>query len=166
MENLHWVTWLTSRLSLRPWRPLRWIGFSLFLLTIGCGAGVPKHTTWKNATGTEQYERLMWTAIRDKDWKAVEYRLAPMFVGVNSAGQSLDRAAWIEYWKSASISDFSLGEVTVQPAGADMVVTYVLRLTGPPGKPQRPAAVRVISVWQGVKSGWVLTATSATPISE
>lgn len=152
--------------ALRPSRPLRWLVFSLFLLAIGCGAGVPKHATWKNATGAEQYERLMWKAIRDKDWKAVEYRLAPMFVGVNSAGQELDRASWIEYWKSAGISDFSLGEVTVRPAGADMLVTYVLRLTGPPDKPQRPAAVRVVSVWQGVKSGWVLTATSATPISE
>ncbi len=138
----------------------------LLLAATGCGFGVPKHVTWKNATGAEQYERLMWKAIRDKDWKAVQHRLAPMFVGVNSAGQSFDRSAWIEYWKSARISDFSMGEVTVQPAGQDMVVTYVLRLTGPEGKPQVPAAVRVVSVWQGVKTGWLLTATSATPIGE
>ena len=146
--------------ALRPLCPLRWIRLSLVLVTIGCGGGVPKHATWSNSTGAEQHERLMWKAIHDKDWKAVEYRLSPSFTGINAAGQALEKAAWIEYWKGAPISDFSLGEVTVQPSGHDMVVTYVLNLTGASGA----AALRVISVWQELKGGWVLTATSATPI--
>src|SRR5512147_2946364 len=150
--------------SLRPWRPLRWTYFWLFLVSIGCGGGVPKHATWNNATGAEQYERLMWKAIRDKDWKAVEYRLAPTFIGTTESGQALDRSAWIDHWKGSPVPDFSLGEVTVQPAGHDMVVTYVLALTGAPGATQAALALRVISVWQTVKNGWVLTATSMTPI--
>ncbi len=144
--------------------------FVSFVVLVGCLTGctigrAPKHATWKNATGAEQYERLMWQAIHDKDWKNVEYHLAPTFVGVNASGQALDRAAWIEYWKGAQIKEFSIGEVSVQPAGNDMVVTFVLHLVGAAGARSFPqGGLRVISVWQQVKSGWILTATSITPV--
>jgi Domain of unknown function (DUF4440) len=129
--------------------------FALF----GCTGGGPKHPTWTGATGAEQYERLMWKAIRDRDWRNFEYRLAPTFTGVNASGQALDRAAWIEHWKAAQIKEFSLGEVSVHPNGADMTVTYVLHLSGGPGP-----GLRVVSVWQESKRGWILTATTHTPI--
>jgi Domain of unknown function (DUF4440) len=141
-----------------PWAPVASVVMILFLL--GCTIGKEsKHPTWKNATGAEQYERLMWQAIRDKDWKEVEYRLAPTFVGVNSKGSAFDRAGWVEYWKASPVTDFALGELTVQPNGTDMTVTYVLRLNaGASG-----SALRVVSVWQENKGGWMLIATSATP---
>ncbi len=138
----------------------------VFLFLSGCAGGEPKHPTWKSATGAEQYERLMWQAIRDKGWKEVEYHLAPTFVGVSAEGQALDRAGWIEYWKSAQIKEFSLGEVSVHPAGTDMVVTFVLHLSGAAAGrsfPQR--GLRLVSVWQQLKSGWTLTATSAVPVT-
>jgi Domain of unknown function (DUF4440) len=140
--------------------------FCIFLM-MGCmGGGEPKHPTWKNAAGAEQYERLMWQGIRDQDWKNVEYHLAPTFVGVNASGQSLDRAAWVGYWKTMQIKDFSMAEVTVQPAGADMVVTYILH---PGGSQTAPAAfgagLRVVSVWQQVKHGWILATTAMTPLA-
>jgi len=128
--------------------------------------GEPKHPTWKNAAGAEQYERLMWQAIRDEDWKNVEYHLGPTFVGVNANGQALDRAAWIGYWQGMQIKDFSLAEVTVQPAGANMVVTYILHAGGSQGAPAAfGAGLRVVSVWQQVKHGWILTTTAMTPLA-
>jgi hypothetical protein len=127
------------------------------------GGGPPTHPSWKNATGAEQYERLMWQSIRDKDWKEVEYRLAPTFVGVTAGGQALDRTAWLAYWKSVPIKDFSLGEVSVQPQGADMTVTYIFHSGGTPGA--AGGGLRVVSVWQQVKNGWILTTTSMTPIA-
>jgi hypothetical protein len=134
----------------------------MVLFLLGC-TGEPKRPTWKNATGAEQYERLMWQSIRDKDWKEVEYRLAPTFVGVTAAGQALDRTAWLAYWKGAPIKDFSLGEVSVQPQGADMTVTYTFHSSGTPGA--AGGGLRVVSVWQQVKHGWILTTTSMTPIA-
>jgi hypothetical protein len=124
----------------------------------GCTGAESKRSTWATATGAEQYERLMWQAIRDKDWTEFEYRLAPLFVGVNPAGQTLDRAGWIQYWKSGPVTDVSLAEVAVQPNGADMTVSYVLHVGSRPG-------LRVLSVWQQVKKGWILTATSMTPLA-
>ena len=136
--------------------------FFLYLAVAGC-SGPPKRATWSNATGAEQYERLMWQSIRDKNWNQYSRRLAPTFVGVAADGRVFDRQGWVDYWKARAIKDFSLGDVQVQPEGPDMVVTYVLHLEETSGSASS-AGVRVVSVWQQVKSGWMLTASSMTPI--
>lgn len=104
----------------------------------------------------------MWQAIHGKDWREVEYHLAPAFTGVNAAGKRFDRAGWMEYWKANQIQDFYLGEVAVQPNGADMVVTYSLRLTPPFTSPG--GDLSIVSVWQQLKGGWVLISQSETPV--
>jgi hypothetical protein len=133
----------------------------LFFVLTGCFRGSSK-STWSTASGADQYERLMWQAIRAKEWKEVDYHLAPLFVGVNANGQKFDRAGWVEYWKGIQVTDFSLGELTTQPDGPDMVVTYGLNLKGASSADM--PAVRVLSVWQQVKNGWVLTAQSVTAV--
>ncbi len=134
----------------------------LCLFLAGC-AGTPKHPTWKNATGGEQHERLMWQAIRERDWDNVERHLSPTFIGVNARGQMLDRAGWIAYWKSVQPVEFSLGEVAVQPEGADMKVTSIVQFKGVGGS---AGPVRTVSIWQQVKARWALAATSLTPIQD
>jgi hypothetical protein len=121
----------------------------------------PRKFTWENAPGAEQYERLMWQSVRSKQWLDVEHHLAPMFVGAGADGRKFDAAGWVEYWKGLQISDFSMDDVTVAPNGVDMVVTYDLHLTGT----SIPSPnLRVISVWQQLKNGWVLISHSETPI--
>ena len=133
-------------------------------LAAGC-AGTHQHPAWNNATGGEQHEQLMWQAIHDKDWPNVERHLSPTFVGVNAEGQMLDRAGWLAYWKSMQSVEFSLGDLAVQPEGADMKVTCIVHLQGSAGNASGTAGgLRVISIWQQVKTRWVLTATSITPI--
>jgi hypothetical protein len=155
--------------------------FAVFPLTLvllaGC-AGEPRHPTWNTSTGAEQHERLMWQAMKGQQWKDVESHLAPTFVGVDADGKKYDRAGWLVYWKSASFGDYSLGEVTVDPAGTDMVVSYKLVLnsktsgesssgnSGGANNIGSNQSLRVVSVWQQVKKGWILTATSLTPIRE
>lgn len=137
--------------------------FVVLFWLLGC-AGFPKHPTWSNATGAEQHERLMWQAIRNKDWTNFERRLAPAFVGVDSSGKTFDRAAWVERWKQAAVSDYSLGEVAVQPGGPDLVVTYLVTLGSGQANSSAATRLRVVSVWQQVKSRLILTACSMTPI--
>jgi len=148
-------------------RPVSLCSFASFvvglgLLITGC-AGEPKHPAWNNATGAEQHERLMWQSIQGKDWVNVERCLSPTFVGVNAEGRMFDRAGWLELWKSAQVTQFSLGELQVQPEGPDMKVTYILSLPAS-GKDPAPEGQRVVSVWQQVKTRWLLSATSITPI--
>jgi hypothetical protein len=143
----------------RRYLPLcSFVSFVVLITVFGC-AGPPKHPSWKNATGGEAHERLMWQAIRDGDWRDFEQHLAPAFVGVDWDGRGYDRAGWVERWKAAAIRDYSLGEITVQPAGPDMVVTYLATLPG-----AAPDQIRVVSVWQQVKGHWILTASSMTPV--
>jgi Domain of unknown function (DUF4440) len=139
---------------------MRFVVIFGFLL-MGC-AGAPKHPTWKNATGAEAHELLMWKAIREKAWPDFERHLSPTFIGVNASGQLFDRAAWVEQWKSSGGHEFALGEMQVQPEGPDMKVTYTLQLQS--AGPRTGAGLRVVSVWQQLKSGWMLTTTSFTPI--
>jgi hypothetical protein len=136
--------------------------FGVYLAIAGC-SGPPKHATWSNATGAEQYERLMWESVREKNWNQYSGRLAPTFVGVTADGRAFDRQRWVDYWKGRGVTDFSLGDVQVQPEGPDMVVTYVLHLEETSSSSSR-AGVRVVSVWQQVKRGWMLTASSMTAI--
>jgi Domain of unknown function (DUF4440) len=151
-----------NRQKFSPWSFVCFV-VGLCFLAAGC-AGTPKHPTWANATGAEQHERLMWQAIRDKDWANVESHLSPTFIGVNTDGQMFDRDGWLQHWKSAQAIEFSLGELQVQPEGHDMKVTYIFHIqTG--GSSSAPAGgLRVVSVWQEIKARWVLTATSITPI--
>jgi ketosteroid isomerase-like protein len=108
----------------------------------------------------------MWKAIARKDWQEVDRHLAPLFVGVSAGGRVLDRTGWLDYWKGQGVEEALLSELQTRPSGQDMVVTFVLQLSG-----TTPVAVdakqmyRVISVWQQVKSGWILTTTSMIPVT-
>ena len=143
---------------------------SLLLGTLLALAGCwkePRHVTWKNVPGPEQYEQLLWEAIRSHDWQQVEHHLAPMFIGVGSDGRHYDRAGWLEHWKGAQIQQATVADVTSLPNGADMVVSYELRLEGTlRGSPMESRALRVTSVWQELKKGWVLISQSCTPVLE
>ena len=145
---------------------MRALAISLLLCSIltGCWKQPSKYN-WNNAAGSEHYERLMWQAIHDKNWTEMERHLAPVFVGVDTRGRNYDHAGWLALWKSVQLRDFSLGEMTVQPDGADMVVTYEMRLNAEQsGQPFPDVPVRVVSVWQQLKKGWVLIAQSSTPV--
>jgi hypothetical protein len=133
------------------------------LLIAGC-AGEPKHATWTNATGAEQNERLMWQAIQGEDWVNVERHLSSTFIGVATNGRMLDRAGWVELWQAAEVQEFSLGDMQIQPEGTDMKVTYILNVKASAKAPLPSSGLRVISIWQEVKSRWILTTMSMTAI--
>jgi hypothetical protein len=135
----------------------------LSLLLSGC-TGEPKHPTWTNATGAEHHERLMWQSIKSKDWANIERHLSPTFLGVIANGELFDRAGWLEQWKNAQVQEFSMGEVQVHPEGSDMKVTYILHVQGATPGPTSSEGFRVISIWQEIKSRWMLSAISITAI--
>lgn len=132
----------------------------LSLALAGC-LKTPGKSGWSTATGAEQYERLLWQAVHDKKWNEVEHHLAPAFVGVNSTGQKFDRTGWVEYWRGRQTVEASLGELSVQPDGADMVVSYEMHLSG---DASISSGMQAVSVWQQLKGGWVLISQSLTPV--
>ncbi len=128
----------------------------------------PKTTTWANATGTEQFERLMWQEIKAENWAEVEKRLAPTYVVVSPDGVR-DRAAEMAFLRRFAVKDYSLGEVEVRPNGNDMVVTYTITWDATlDAQPLPSGPWRVMTVWQQVGTTWSAIAQSyalAEPLS-
>lgn len=123
----------------------------------------PKVTTWSNATGVEQFERLIWQEIKAGNLPEVEKRLASTFVVVSPSGVR-DRAAEMDLLRRFALKEYSLGELEVRPNGNDMVVTYTLTLDGTlDGQPVPSGPWRVMTVWQQVGTNWTAIAQSYAP---
>ncbi len=129
----------------------------------------PKVATWANATGAEQFERLLWQEIKAANWPEVENRLAPTFVVVAPSGVR-DRAAEMAFLRRLVLKDYSLGEVEVRPNGNDMVVSYSISVDATlDGLPMPAGPWRMMTVWQEVGTTWTAIAHSyslAEPATE
>ena len=125
----------------------------------------PAAAGWTSATGLEEYERLMWKAVQSGDWQQVNAHLAPEFMAAMPEGVR-NRAATLEHLQQMKLTDFSLGEFESHPAGTDMVVSYVITLRGTVGgRPLPSEPMRVMTVWQTVKNGWVQIAQAVIPVA-
>lgn len=138
-------------------------GILLALLLVfglsGCTMWEQKQTSaWSNATGAEQFERLLWQEVKAKNWVRVERHLSPTFVEV-TAGGTRDREQSLERLKALDLADYSLGELSVRPSGEDMVVAYTITLRATSGA---ETTLRMMTVWQAIKGGWTAVAHSET----
>ncbi len=123
----------------------------------------PSTANWKNATAGEQLERLFWDTVKARDWSELERHIAPRFV-VQSPSGPRDRAQALERLRQVQLSDYSLGDVSTQLQGNTLIVTYSITRRGSlNGQPFPDSPVRMMSVWQQLKRGWLLIAHSDTP---
>jgi hypothetical protein len=157
--------------------------FALLLLSLllaGCTTmWKEKPTAWSNATGVEQFERLFWQDVKDKNWSDVEAHLASNYV-YQSSGALRDHDAALEHFKKLEIADYTLGDVQVHFGGlspktsangkADdlqsytVIVTYTMDLKGTyEGQPLALSHVRMMSVWQQQKKSWETIAHADSP---
>ena len=135
---------------------IRLLPLVLLLLT-GCWEQ-PKTATWLNATGPEQFERLMWKSIQEKDWLQVESRLASTTVTLDH-GKIFDKTQTLDDLKKLDLTDYMLGDFDVKPDGADAVVTYTMVAHGHfAGQPLSATLIRCMTVWQQQGKGWVVIA--------
>jgi hypothetical protein len=122
-------------------------------------------SSWSGATGAEQFERLMWRDVKAQRWAEVERHLAPTFVSL-SPGGTRERAATMDYLKSLSLTDYTLGDFNTTTNGADLVVTYTARVSGTyKNQPLSSEPIHMMTVWQQVTKSWIAIAHSETPAS-
>ena len=128
------------------------------LLLASCTKWPEKPTAWTNATGAEQFERLWWEDVKEKNWENVEEHLASTYV-YQTSGKVRDRDATLEHLKKLEIADYALGEVEVHPDGDSVVITYTMDLKGSyDGQSLLLPHTRMMSVWQQQKKGWAMIA--------
>ena len=142
--------------------------FSILLLAslIACTKWEePKTHTFKTATGAEQYERLMWDAVKNKDRLAISSHLASNYVHEDETGTK-NKEQYLAELEQTTVSDYALADLNVTPQGIDMIVTYQITLRGnSAGKSFPNEPIRMMSVWQQQKAGWVLVAQSSSQLS-
>lgn len=143
----------------------RFLPLSLLVLAMSGCWEQPKTATWSNATGPENFTRLLWKSIQSKDWVQVESRLASTYVMVNDRGV-FDKTQTLDQLKQFDISSYMLGDFDVRPDGSDSVVTYTVALhLRSAGKEPPEARLRCMTVWQQQAKSWVVIAHSEAPIA-
>lgn len=142
--------------------------FALFAILVACFSIActrweePKTFTFKTATGAEQYERLMWDAVKNKDRLAIASHLASNYVRQDGSGTK-NKEQYLAELEQINLTDYSLAELNVTPQGTNMIVTYAITLRGNNGgRPFPNEPIRYLSVWQQQKAGWVLVAQSSS----
>ena len=126
----------------------------------GCTVyGVKNPPTLKSTTSAEQYERILWSAVKAKNWQQIPGMLAANII--YSAGDKvLNKDQVVPYLQGLNLTDFNITAMVVKPNGPDMTLNYTLQLSTAGGPPQTFSA---ISVWQQVAQGWILTVHTEQP---
>ena len=121
-----------------------------------------KKPNWLQATGGEHYERLFWDSVKAKNWNDVEAHLSGTVV-TQTPDTVRNKQQVMEHIRQIDLTDYSLGDIHVEPNGADVVVTYTITLHGTiNGHPLPTAPERMMTVWQQVKKGVVVMIAHST----
>jgi len=119
----------------------------------------PVVNNWSDATGGEGLERSFWNDIKAKNWNELQRHIAGNFVSVTPEEGHMDRAAALQHYQQAQVDEFSLTDVQVELNSTTLVVSYSVSLRGSySGRPLPADPVRMMSVWQQQKAGWMLIA--------
>ena len=117
---------------------------------------------FSEATGGEGLERVFWKEVKAGNWKEVDQVFANNYVG-SASGQHLDREAALAEYHQWQLKDYSIGDLKTALSGSTFVVTYTITLMGTSGAQPLPSApLRMMSVWQQQKRGWVMIAHSTS----
>jgi hypothetical protein len=145
------------------WNRTIWLTLlAMVMLLPGCTVW-REHTvsTWKDATGGEGLERSFWKDVKDKHWEELQRHVASNYVSVSPQEGRLDRAAALTRLEQLQLDDYSLGDFHVELNGRTLVVIYTIAMRGKVnGQPVSPSPLRMMTVWQHQKSGWMAIAHS------
>ncbi|ABF39808.1 hypothetical protein Acid345_0803 [Candidatus Koribacter versatilis Ellin345] len=138
----------------------------VLLLTSACTIAPEKPKPgWEMATSGEQYERLFWDSVKAKNWRDVEAHLSGTIVAQNPAAVA-NRQQTIEHLRKFDLTDYSIGEIQTETAGADIIVSYMFTGKGTiDGQPLPDKPLRMMSVWQQAKKGMIMAAHTTMPTS-
>ena len=83
--------------------------------------------------------------------------MAGNFAAFGPGEPRLDRATLLEHLKTLELTDYSLGDIQTELNSRTMVVLYTVTMRGTAGgKPLPEGPVRMMTVWQQQKAGWMM----------
>ena len=121
----------------------------------------PGSSKWTDATGGEGLERSFWKEVKAKRWNELEHHLASNYVAISPQGGRLDKAAALAQIQQLHLDDYTLGDLQGEMNSDTFVVTYTVAMRGTFGGQSLPAEpLRMMTVWQKEKAGWMAIAHS------
>jgi len=137
---------------------------SATLLLAGCTMWREHEVSkWTDATGGEGLERSFWKEVKAKRWNELEHHLAGNYILVTPEEGRLDRAAALAHLQQVRLDEFTLGDLQTELNTETLVVTYAITMRGSfAGQPLPSDPVRMMTVWQKQKAGWMQIAHSVT----
>jgi hypothetical protein len=118
-------------------------------------------SNWADATGGESLERTFWKEVKTKKWNELEPHFASNYISVTPEEGRFDRAAALAYLHQLQLDDYTLGDFQNELNGETVVVTYAITLRGKIAGQSLPSdPVRMMTVWQRQKGGWMAIAHS------
>lgn len=135
--------------------------FAILLLT-GCTLWREHEVSnFKEATGGESLERSFWKEAKAKRWNTIEAHLASNYVLATPREGRMDRDAALAYFRQLQLDDFVLGDLQTELNTDTLIVTYGISMRGTfAGQPLPADTVRMMTVWQRQKAGWMAIAHS------
>ena len=141
---------------------LRALLFGVLIFVSACTFYGHHPRVFSEATGGEDLERVFWKEVKAQHWTEVDRVLASNYLGTAPA-ETLDRAAALARYQQWQLKHYALGDVRTELNGSTIVVTYSITLGGSAGSQPLPSApLRMMSVWQQQKTGWVMIAHSVS----
>ena len=122
----------------------------------------PGSSKWTDATGGEGLERSFWKEVKDKKWNELENVTSPATTWQSRPGRGrLDKAAALAQIQKLQLDDYTLGDVQTELNSDTFVVTYSIAMRGTfDGQPLLTEQLRMMTVWQKQKAGWMAIAHS------
>src|SRR5882724_106638 len=121
----------------------------------------PASNNWIDATGGEGLERSFWRGIKSKKWNELEHHIASNYIAVSPEEGRLDKAAALAHLQQLQLDDYTLGDLQGEMNSDTFVVTYTVAMRGTfAGQPLPAEPLRMMTVWQKEKAGWMAIAHS------
>jgi hypothetical protein len=122
----------------------------------------PSSSNWSDATGGPGLVRSFWQEVKAKRWNELERHISSNYIGVSREGGRLDKEGAMAELRLLQLDDYTLGDFQSELNSETFVVTYTVAMRGTlAGHPLPAEPVRVMTVWQKQKAGWLVIAHSA-----
>lgn len=142
-------------------RTVLWMLLAVMALSPGCTLWREKKVVnnWSDATGGEGLERSFWKDVKGKNWNELQRHISSNYVAFTPEEGRMDRATTLQHLQGLKLDDYSLGDFQVELNTNTLVVTYSITMRGSfAGQPLPAQPVRMMTVWQQQKAGWLAIA--------
>jgi hypothetical protein len=114
---------------------------------------------WRDATGGAGLEQTFWKQVKDGKWNELRQHIASNYVAVTPEEGRFDREAFLAHLRRLHLEEYALGDIQTELNGETFVVTYAITMRGAfEGQPLPSGPVRMMTVWQKQKAGWMAIA--------